>query len=62
VLLFRRHGWEPEDYHRWWRGLLERQLAFVQPTWWDGEQVARLCFVNPRTALEHVLPVLDAMR
>ena len=62
VLLFRRRGWEPDDYETWWRRLLDEQVAFVQPTAWEGEKVARLCFVNPRTTLEHVRPVLDAMR
>ncbi len=62
VLLFRRAGWDAADYERWWRRLLREQVAFVQPTSWDGEQVARLCLVNPRTRLEHLLPVLDAMR
>ncbi len=62
VLLFLRAGWEPDDYERWWRTLLDEQVAFVQPTTWNGEKVARLCFVNPTTTLEHVRPVLDAMR
>jgi glutamate/tyrosine decarboxylase-like PLP-dependent enzyme len=62
VLLFRRAGWEPEDYERWWRTLLDEQVAFVQPTTWNGEKVARLCFINPTTTFEHVRPVLDAMR
>jgi glutamate/tyrosine decarboxylase-like PLP-dependent enzyme len=62
VVLFRRRGWGGEDYERWWRSLLDDQVAFVQPTSWEGEKVARLCFVNPRTRLEHVLPILDAMR
>ncbi|MGZ4109531.1 MAG: pyridoxal phosphate-dependent decarboxylase family protein [Actinomycetota bacterium] len=62
VLLFRRVGWEPDDYEQWWRRLLDEQVAFVQPTTWNGEKVARLCFVNPTTTLEHVRPVLDAMR
>jgi glutamate/tyrosine decarboxylase-like PLP-dependent enzyme len=61
VLLFRRRGWEPEAYERWWRGLLEAQVGFVQPTSWRGEKLARLCFVNPRTTVEHVRPILDAM-
>jgi glutamate/tyrosine decarboxylase-like PLP-dependent enzyme len=62
VLLFRRAAWTPEDYERWWRTLLDDQIAFVQPTSWEGEKVARLCFVNPTTRLEHVVPILDAMR
>lgn len=61
VLLFRRHGWAPEDYESWWPDLLERQIGFVQPTTWAGEKVARLCFVNPLTTIDHVRPVLDTM-
>jgi glutamate/tyrosine decarboxylase-like PLP-dependent enzyme len=62
VLLFRRVGWADEDYDAWWRTLLEKGIAFVQPTSWEGEKVGRMCLVNPRTTLEHVRPVLDAMR
>ncbi len=61
VVLFRRHGWEPDDYETWWRRTLEDQIGFVQPTTWMGEKVARLCFVNPRTTIEHVRAVLDEM-
>ena len=61
VVLFRRRGWTPDDYDGWWQRLLDEQVAFVQPTWFDDERVARLCFVNPRTTIEHVRPVLDAM-
>ena len=61
VVLFRRSGWGPEDYESWWRRLLEAQIAFVQPTSWRGQQVARLCFVNPRTTIDHVRSVLGTM-
>ena len=61
VILFRRLGWGPEAYESWWRRLLEAQIAFVQPTSWRGEQVARLCFVNPCTTIDHVRAVLGAM-
>jgi glutamate/tyrosine decarboxylase-like PLP-dependent enzyme len=61
VLLFRRHGWGPDDYDACWRRLLDQQTAFVQPTSWEGEKVMRLCFINPRTTMDHVVPVLDDM-
>jgi glutamate/tyrosine decarboxylase-like PLP-dependent enzyme len=61
VILFRRRGWEPEAYERWWKDLLEAQVGFVQPTSWRGEKLARLCFVNPRTTIDHVRAILDAM-
>jgi len=61
VVLFRRIGWAKDDYEAWWRSLLEQRVAFVQPTSWSGEKVARLCFTNPRTTIDHVRSVLDAM-
>ena len=61
VVLFRRLGWSGADYEAWWRRLLEAQIAFVQPTTWRGEKLARLCFVNPRTTIDHVRAVLGTM-
>jgi len=61
VVLFRRTDWGDDDYEAWWRRLLDAQLAFVQPTSFDGEKVARLCFVNPRTTIDHVRAVLGTM-
>jgi len=61
VVLFRRTGWSSDDYEAWWRRLLDAQIAFVQPTSWQGEKVARLCFVNPKTTLDHVRAILGTM-
>ena len=61
VVLFRRLEWSAEDYEAWWRRLVDAQIAFVQPTSWNGEKVARLCFVNPRTTLDHVRAILGTM-
>jgi L-2,4-diaminobutyrate decarboxylase len=61
VVLFRRRGWRSDDYENWWRRTLEAHVGFVQPTTWMGEKVARLCFVNPRTTIDHVRAVLDEM-
>jgi glutamate/tyrosine decarboxylase-like PLP-dependent enzyme len=61
VVLFRRIGWSADDYESWWRRLLDAQVAFVQPTSWNGERVARLCFVNPRTTIDHVRAILGTM-
>jgi L-2,4-diaminobutyrate decarboxylase len=62
VLLFRRGGWSGDDYEGWWKKLLDDQIAFVQPTTWRGEKVARLCFVNPRTTVDHVRAILATTR
>ncbi len=61
VVLFRRLGWTPEDYEAWWPRALEAQVGFVQPSSWEGEKVARLCFVNPRTTIDHVRAILGTM-
>ena len=37
IVLFRRLGWEDDDYEAWWRRLLKAQIAFVQPTSWKVE-------------------------
>jgi L-2,4-diaminobutyrate decarboxylase len=61
VIVFRRRGWGAEEYGRWAAGLRESGRAFVLPTTHKGHPVARLALVNPRTTLEDVEIVLDAM-
>ena len=61
VLVFRRLGWETPDYDRWAAGLRESGTAFVLPSTVDGETVARLAFINPRTTIDDARTVLDAM-
>jgi glutamate/tyrosine decarboxylase-like PLP-dependent enzyme len=61
VVLFRRLGWDAGDYESWWRRTLEAQVGFVQPSSWNGEPLGRLCFVNPRTTIDHVRAILGTM-
>ena len=42
--------------------LLDEQIAFVAPTRWHGESVARLAFLHPDTTLEIVDEVLATTR
>jgi aromatic-L-amino-acid/L-tryptophan decarboxylase len=58
VVLFRRDGWGWEDYEKWSDRLLADQIAFVLPTDWDGEPVARLCLVHPETSEQLIDEVL----
>ena len=58
VVLFQRDGWGLDDYERWSDRLLAEQVAFVLPTDWDGEPVARLCFVHPETTKQLVDEVI----
>lgn len=61
IVLFRREGWEADDYHRWSRRLLADQIGFVTPTKWEGETVARLAFLHPETTIQIVEEILDSM-
>jgi glutamate/tyrosine decarboxylase-like PLP-dependent enzyme len=61
VVLFRRRGWTPEQYARWSRDLLDQQVAFMPPTSWEGQTVARFAFLHPHTPMDLVLAILDRM-
>ena len=61
ILAFRRRGWDAAAYHAWSDRLREAGTAFVLPTVVGGASVARLALVNPRTTVEDLRVVLDAM-
>jgi len=61
VVVFRRHGWEPEDYQAWSVEMVREELAFVVPTSHEGETVARFAIVNPATTEQDIVAILDTM-
>ena len=61
VVVFRRHGWEPEDYHAWSAEMMREEFAFVVPTSHEGETVARFAIVNPTTSEDDIAAILDTM-
>ena len=61
VVLFRRRGWDPAQYTRWADQLLTDQVAFIPPSAWEGETVARFAFLHPQTSMELVRQILDRM-
>jgi len=61
VVLFRRIGWHTADYTAWADKLLGDQVAFMPPTRWDGETVARFAFLHPHTPMDLVKEILDRM-
>jgi aromatic-L-amino-acid decarboxylase len=61
VVLFRRRGWTPELYTGWADQLLRDQVAFIPPTAWEGETVARFAFLHPHTSMGLVREILDRM-
>jgi glutamate/tyrosine decarboxylase-like PLP-dependent enzyme len=61
IVLFRRLGWRAADYAAWADKLLDDQVAFLPPTVWEGETVARFAFLHPHTPMELVRQILDRM-
>ena len=62
VVLFRRRGWAQAQYTDWADRLLHEQVAFIPPTAWEGETVARFAFLHPHTSMDLVREILDRMR
>ncbi len=62
VVMFRRSGWTEADYRRWSDRLLEDQVAFVLPSKWRGEPIARFAFLHPDTTLGLVREILERLR
>lgn len=65
VVLFRRKGWEPEDYKNWTLENHRKKLSFVTPTKWKNkgqyETVLRFCFINPDTTPTHISEILETL-
>jgi glutamate/tyrosine decarboxylase-like PLP-dependent enzyme len=61
IVLFRRRGWSPAQYTRWADQLLHDQVAFIPPSAWEGETVARFAFLHPHTPVDLVQQILDRM-
>ena len=61
VVLFRRRGWDSAQYTAWADRLLQDQVAFIPPSAWEGETVARFAFLHPHTSMDLVREILDRM-
>ena len=61
IVLFRRLGWAPEQYTQWADQLLRDQVAFIPPSAWEGQTVARFAFLHPHTSMDLVREILDRM-
>ncbi|MGZ4691363.1 MAG: pyridoxal phosphate-dependent decarboxylase family protein [Acidimicrobiia bacterium] len=62
VVLWRRPGWTTEDYTEWSRRLLADERAFLMPTTWRGETLARAVFLNPECPPEIVDDIIASMQ
>ncbi len=61
TVLFRRKGWGSQEYDAWSRRLLAGQVAFVTPTSWERETVARFAFLHPGTTIAMVEEILGTV-
>jgi L-2,4-diaminobutyrate decarboxylase len=61
VVVYRRTGWGPTDYHAWSARLLKEGTAFVVPTTHEGETVSRFAVVNPATTEDDIDTILETM-
>lgn len=64
-VVYRRIGWQHEDYTRWTYKNHDSGLALVTPTKWKKgntyETVSRFCFINPDTTEQDIEMILDSM-
>ena len=64
-VLYRRKGWQPEDYTHWTYENHNKGFALVTPTKWKNgnayETVSRFCFINPDTTENDIESILDSM-
>lgn len=64
-VLYRRKGWQPEDYTHWTYENHKKGFALVTPTKWKNgntfETVSRFCFINPDTTEKDIQMILDSM-
>ncbi|EPR72067.1 Aromatic-L-amino-acid decarboxylase [Winogradskyella psychrotolerans RS-3] len=64
-VLYRRIGWQPEDYTHWTYENHEKGFALVTPTKWKNgdtyETCSRFCFINPDTTERDIEMILESM-
>lgn len=64
-VLYRRKGWQPEDYTHWTYENHRKGFALVTPTKWKNgdhfETVSRFCFINPDTTEKDIEMILETM-
>ncbi|HIC32368.1 MAG TPA: aspartate aminotransferase family protein, partial [Flavobacteriaceae bacterium] len=64
-VLYRRKGWQPDDYRNWTFTNHDKGFALVTPTKWKTgntfETVSRFCFINPDTTEQDIKAILESM-
>lgn len=62
IVLFDRPGWSDGQYEAWSKEQAANGVILCVPTWWHGQTVLRLAFVNPATDAARVIEILDTLR
>ncbi len=62
IVVFERIGWDADRYQAWTEAMMDDGSAFVVPSRHDGRPVFRFCFVNPKTTVEQIDEIIDALR
>ncbi|MEM9651237.1 MAG: aminotransferase class V-fold PLP-dependent enzyme [Actinomycetota bacterium] len=62
VVVFERIGWDAAQYQARTEEMMADGSAFVVPSRHDRKPVFRFCFVNPRTTVEQIDQIIDALR
>ncbi|WP_296142826.1 hypothetical protein [uncultured Anaerococcus sp.] len=58
IVVFKRKGWQKEDYEVWSRDLALRGKLLCLPSSIDGETILRLAFLNPNTDIEKAINII----
>jgi glutamate/tyrosine decarboxylase-like PLP-dependent enzyme len=61
VVVFERIGWDGDQYQAWTEKMMADGTAFVVPSRHDKAPVFRFCFVNPRTTVDEIDLIIDAL-
>ncbi|MEY3382559.1 MAG: hypothetical protein RLZZ17_297 [Actinomycetota bacterium] len=61
IVAFTRKGWKLDDYKSWSEKLLGDQVAFVTPSFHQGQPILRFAIVNPWTSIEDIKMILDRL-
>ena len=61
IVMFRRVGWDHDEYEAWSDRLLESGVGLVLPSRWHGESILRFAFLHPGTTIEMVEEILDSL-
>jgi glutamate/tyrosine decarboxylase-like PLP-dependent enzyme len=61
IVLFRRRGWQPADYHAWSASRARDGVVLIVPTSWHDETCMRVCIVHPDTRVDALTALLDDM-